>query len=691
MTGAPDELDALRQANADLRALASELAAAATTDEVAQTICTHAAPVLGCDAVQLGIARGDVSGSYAAYIPESSNSAGVWETVSTNERTPLTDAIQTNEQLVVAGAAEIDRRFPDSAPTPLAALAGRQIAHRTVGGVERIAALVLEWDSPPGSVEHALGEEVAALCGSVLERALIGDDLATTTALLDSFLQNAPIGLGFFDQDLRFAMLNERLAEINGQSIEAHIGKAVDDMVPDLSDAVREELRTVLDSGRPVIDSIVHGTTPAAPDDPRVWRVSYYPVTGGDRAAPLGVGAVVDDITDEQHYVDTIDELHREQRTIASQLQLALVPALPQIAGFEVAASYEPSEDGMIIGGDWYDVVKVGDDDIAFVIGDAVGHDLNAAVSMSRVRHALIGLSHAQTGPEEVISSLDGLADHQPDLLGTTVFYARVQPSTGAVTYACAGHHAPLLVDEAGVARRLDEATGPPIGVSAARPTAVVSMPPRSALIGFTDGLVEHRRRSIDKGVDVLLSVAAPAVATQGMSARALLDEIVDRVPERPHEDDLAVIVLRRLRSESSNGRHRRRNRHVDAQATVVERRVDCIGQFRHDQQPTAADPRPATATCRLSEGPTRTNRRTTSKSSSTVAMCSTTSSPVPCSSELVSSSLTARATSSARPDPSERSARARAERRAEDKSALPLTTMGLSSVSGGCSVIMAT
>jgi PAS domain-containing protein len=97
-------------------------------------------------------------------------------------------------------------------------------------------------------------------------------------ALLDTLVGGAPVGIAFFDPRLRYVRVNRELARINGLSVEAHLGKYLFDALPKMNPQVGEDLREVLRSGRPIVNTDVSGETPADPGVTHDWIVSYYPV-----------------------------------------------------------------------------------------------------------------------------------------------------------------------------------------------------------------------------------------------------------------------------------------------------------------------------------------------------------------------------------------------------------------------------
>ena len=121
-----------------------------------------------------------------------------------------------------------------------------------------------------------------------------------TTALLDALYGSAPVGLGFWDRDLRYVRVNEALARINERSADDHVGRTFREVVPQLADDLEPIARGVLETGEAVIGLEIAAGTPTTPEVLRHWRASYYPVLGPD-GEPIGVGAVVEETTERRH------------------------------------------------------------------------------------------------------------------------------------------------------------------------------------------------------------------------------------------------------------------------------------------------------------------------------------------------------------------------------------------------------
>jgi len=145
----------------------------------------------------------------------------------------------------------------------------------------------------------ALKPEQFAAIHSLLS-SLAGPQLSNRAGDLERIYAIAPVGLCYFDTDLRFLYINEWLASINGLSVEAHLGKAINDVLPEVAVGVVPQLRLVLQTEEPIIEGEVEVTTPAHPEEVRRYLHNYYP----DRSKEgliVGVSCVVQDITDRSH------------------------------------------------------------------------------------------------------------------------------------------------------------------------------------------------------------------------------------------------------------------------------------------------------------------------------------------------------------------------------------------------------
>jgi len=166
----------------------------------------------------------------------------------------------------------------------------------------------------------ALARELARRAAIAVDNSQLHRDVRDTAVLLDTLLDTAPVGFGFFDTQLRYVRLNEALAVIDGLSVDQHLGRTVQDVLPDLDPRLEEALREVLASGAPVVDLEVGGQTPAQPGEERTWLTSIYPVAGSD-GSPIGLGAVVVEITERVRLLEAEQEARGEAERARERLE----------------------------------------------------------------------------------------------------------------------------------------------------------------------------------------------------------------------------------------------------------------------------------------------------------------------------------------------------------------------------------
>lgn len=150
-----------------------------------------------------------------------------------------------------------------------------------------------------------------------IEEALRGSEALVRDrfAELDQIYRFAPVGLFTFDRDHRFQRINERMAEINGFSVEDHAGRSMDEIVPDLADHLREVYRPVLERGEPVLDVELHGETPKMPGVKRDWLASYFPLRSGSGESVGLIGAVLE-VTERKQAEERLRESEAFARSV---------------------------------------------------------------------------------------------------------------------------------------------------------------------------------------------------------------------------------------------------------------------------------------------------------------------------------------------------------------------------------------
>lgn len=239
--------------------------------------------------------------------------------------------------------------------------------------------------------------------------------------------------------------------------------------------------------------------------------------------------------------------LYEETRRDAERFQRLLLPQLPEhMEPFDAAAAYRPAAIPGHVGGDWYDVMLVPDRACAAIIGDVVGHDLQAAAAMTQTRNMLRALLYDQrTSPSAALTQLDRMLHAITDNPVTTACLARVEPEAHGWTlrWSSAGHPPPLLLTPDQEACYLHADPDLPLGVDSAQPRHdhTQPLPSGATVIFFTDGLIEHHERPIEAGMEHLSAIAT------AHAALPLCDFVQALIDQHPSDgqDDMAILAVR--------------------------------------------------------------------------------------------------------------------------------------------------
>lgn len=243
--------------------------------------------------------------------------------------------------------------------------------------------------------------------------------------------------------------------------------------------------------------------------------------------------------------------LYNQQRTatlVAETLQRSLLPdQLPAPAGWQVEA--RTRTDIGEVGGDWYDAVELPDGSVVVVVGDVAGHGLDAASTMGQLRNSLRAYVVEDDDPFAVVWRLNRLTDTLAPQAFATVLVARIEPASGEVQLASAGHPAPLL-------RRGDVVTPvamevmPPLGAGlfgdgAQAASVRLTLAPGETMFLVSDGLFERRDESIDDSLTSLAGLIARLCRTED-DLPAVIAELVQQGPGHDIEDDVTVLAVHR-------------------------------------------------------------------------------------------------------------------------------------------------
>lgn len=284
--------------------------------------------------------------------------------------------------------------------------------------------------------------------------------------------------------------------------------------------------------------------------------------------------------------------LYAAEHQLAEALQRAMLPEQDEIPGLDVWTYYAPSFAHAQVGGDWYDVVNLRDGTVAVVIGDVVGHDVEAAATMGQLRSVVRAFAVELVDPGAVLHRVDDLVNTMHMPRSASLVYATLAPRDvgWALTYSRAGHLPPLLVRGSGVTV-LDGGAGTLMGYGdGPRATATAELLPGDVLVLYTDGLIERRDRAMRDGLDALVELCTSRYPPD---AAGMGEELLAALADAP-EDDVALVVIRvpgPLDGPTGSVTQRRR--------WQLPREPTSIGRARHAVRNTARawgieDPGPA-------------------------------------------------------------------------------------------------
>ncbi|HEY1740525.1 MAG TPA: SpoIIE family protein phosphatase, partial [Acidimicrobiia bacterium] len=238
-------------------------------------------------------------------------------------------------------------------------------------------------------------------------------------------------------------------------------------------------------------------------------------------------------------------ELYDAEHRLAVTIQEAMLGHTEtQSDRIRAGARYRPSDDSMLVGGDWFDVVPIPDGRTGLIVGDVVGHGVESIAAMSQLRSAATAFTYTTSGPDDVVQLLDEYARAStPDSFATCL--VMMIDDRGEISWSSAGHLPALMVNPDGETSFLEGALGPPLGatrITSARHRGHALLGAESAIVLYTDGLIERRGEPLDRGFARLASAA-------GAHARASVDELCDGLLadllEGRAQDDVVVMAAR--------------------------------------------------------------------------------------------------------------------------------------------------
>jgi GAF domain-containing protein len=239
--------------------------------------------------------------------------------------------------------------------------------------------------------------------------------------------------------------------------------------------------------------------------------------------------------------------MYSQTVNIATRFQRSALPQnLPEVPGLTFDAYYEPSSEDLLVGGDWYDAFELPDGRVAITIGDVLGHGIDAAVWMGRLRNSLRATLCTDPDAMRAIAVADHLMRLESRDEFSTALIAIVDPEHRTMTCASAGHPGPLIWENDGTVTDPFYERGLPLGLrtlgSNLRTAQTIALGPGCFGAFFTDGLLEWNRDVLGAWAALSSALESHDVREAKHPAQAIRDAVIKG---EKHHDDIAVLTVR--------------------------------------------------------------------------------------------------------------------------------------------------
>jgi len=543
-----------------LQQIVAELAAAPTEVEVAETVVRAPEPAFGAADATIWLV--DPDRDQLTAVACAGPAVAGYDDVPWNSSRPVAEVARRGDLHVIGTVAEAEQHFPELAATmrrtgrSTVVLLPLTAAPSDDGGPDVLGVLAFGFAEPRELTDSEL--RVVRLlghqAGQALDRARLYDDarrredraafLAETTRALDEVHRLLPRAHRLIDRVVpevaEWAAV--RLA-VGAAGLLADAGSPAPD-----PERLAERVVAVAATGEAQLTD-AEGADPDVAVLPlcsrgRVLGTLALRMAPGRRTA-AAESVFLTDLADRAGLALENARLYEQERAIARTLQRSLLAdKMPRDSRFAVETHYQAAGRDLEVGGDWFDAFLITGDKLGVVIGDVVGRGIDAATTMGQLRSAIRALASAEAGPAGLLERLDRFVDRVESARMATVAYAEVDLATAEMTYACAGHVPPLLVEPTGTPRYLLDGRSGALGSRAGRAERVehqIRLPVGSRLLLFTDGLIERRDRPIDRGFEML---AREYASRRDAPLEGLPAGLADILVGVDHADDVCLLCL---------------------------------------------------------------------------------------------------------------------------------------------------
>ena len=545
-----------RRQSALLLSLARDLAEVVDRDQLVVAVTGFLASAFsarsGLAFVDVGSNSLQASEPMSGYPPDAIDS---WlaNTLPLDGHVPMTDAVRTRTTVTIESAEEFDQRYPATAE--LRSTRGDEacicvpVTEPAKDGV--VAVFFVAWPHRRAATDTSLTlcETVSSLVGLAWNRIRLSEQINEDRfrSALDSMLDQVAIATAIRSDDgaiadFRIEFTNAASVDGAGRTGGAMEGKAMSELYPRWRDSgMFDMFADVVETGTPVLlDRFGYQDRTGDGDEiSGFWNLQVVKFGDGYIAASRDVTPLV-----QLEQTRRVAEAQAERERVAVELlqQAALPIEVPRVEGVTIGAMYRPAVELQPIGGDWYDAFVLRDGRLGLLIADVSGHGPESAAFMVQIRNYFRAIAVQGDEPDVVLGAVNQIvcdfSSSTPAF--ATCCYCVLDPTSGEVAWAAAGHPPPIIADRRGV-RLAEQRPGLPLAVSsgATYRTQRTVLEAGSRVVLYTDGLFERRGETIDDGLE-RLSVGVASLSHLGATdAATALGGLV----ESPFDDMAALVV----------------------------------------------------------------------------------------------------------------------------------------------------
>jgi anti-anti-sigma factor len=344
----------------------------------------------------------------------------------------------------------------------------------------------------------------------------------------------------------------------------AVIGLPMEEFAPELrSQGIIEMYDRIYQTGEPlnVSDFRVHVDL-----DGSGLREHVMNITAAAQRMPsghiAGVVFVATDITDQvvarspaEQRAEAMAGRYQSLRDSATVMQQALLsPGVPVLPDADIAAAYLVATEDTAAGGDWFDATPDSAGGIVLILGDVVGHGVEAAAVMAQLRATTRMQLEIDGNIVESLKAVDHFAIDVAGAKSTTLCVVRLDPTTGDLEYCTAGHPPPLVISADGAPRYLDATGAGPLGSGRGFATRTEHLAVGDVLLLYSDGIIERPGRSLKASSIEVADVTARVLGGQALPldpARTPVERLCSQAVEllvrtTGYSDDVTLLAVQR-------------------------------------------------------------------------------------------------------------------------------------------------